>query len=116
MTGSIFDRGYIRELLITGTIVTVLRVMMLSLASEYYQGTVGPGSLRWHRKCHALRAQYQPGYIEIRETARLGCLCCYFWHRSWSIFPLPPSPLPRERHRCVSPPLNVFVVNAAWAA
>lgn len=37
VTGPIFDRGYIRELLIIGTIITVLGVMMLSLAREYYQ-------------------------------------------------------------------------------
>ncbi len=43
MTGPIYDRGYIRELLIIGTIITVLGVMMLSLASEYYQVLLAQG-------------------------------------------------------------------------
>lgn len=43
VTGPIFDRGYIRELLITGTVVTVLGVMMLSLAREYYQILLAQG-------------------------------------------------------------------------
>ncbi|KAG2005383.1 hypothetical protein GB937_008801 [Aspergillus fischeri] len=41
--GPIFDRGYIRELLIIGTITTVLGVMMLSLAREYYQILLAQG-------------------------------------------------------------------------
>ncbi|PQE24125.1 riboflavin transporter MCH5 protein [Rutstroemia sp. NJR-2017a BVV2] len=43
VTGPIFDRGYIRELLIIGTIITVLGVMMLSLAHEYYQILLAQG-------------------------------------------------------------------------
>ncbi|EAW09015.1 putative monocarboxylate permease [Aspergillus clavatus NRRL 1] len=43
VTGPIFDRGYIRELLIIGTITTVLGVMMLSLAHEYYQILLAQG-------------------------------------------------------------------------
>ncbi|KAM3074808.1 hypothetical protein ACMFMG_008222 [Clarireedia jacksonii] len=43
ITGPIFDRGYIRELLIIGTIVTVLGVMMLSLAHDYYQILLAQG-------------------------------------------------------------------------
>jgi MFS family permease len=43
VTGPIFDRGYIRELLVTGTVVTVLGVMMLSLAHEYYQILLAQG-------------------------------------------------------------------------
>jgi hypothetical protein len=43
VTGPIFDRGYIRELLLTGTIITVLGVMMLSLAHEYYQILLAQG-------------------------------------------------------------------------
>lgn len=43
MTGPIFDRGYIRELLIVGTIITVLGVMMLSLATKYYQILLSQG-------------------------------------------------------------------------
>lgn len=43
VTGPIFDRGYIRELSITGTIFTVLGVMMLSLAHKYYQILLAQG-------------------------------------------------------------------------
>lgn len=43
VTGPIFDRGYIRELLIVGTVITVLGVMMLSLAHEYYQILLAQG-------------------------------------------------------------------------
>ncbi len=43
MTGPIFDRGYIRELLIIGSVITVLGVMMLSLAHEYYQVLLAQG-------------------------------------------------------------------------
>ncbi|PGH17426.1 hypothetical protein AJ80_04796 [Polytolypa hystricis UAMH7299] len=43
VTGPIFDRGYIRELLIIGTIITVLGVMMLSLAREYYHILLAQG-------------------------------------------------------------------------
>jgi MFS family permease len=43
VTGPIFDRGYIRELLVIGTIITVLGVMMLSLAHEYYQVLLAQG-------------------------------------------------------------------------
>ncbi|KAH6893529.1 putative monocarboxylate permease [Thelonectria olida] len=43
VTGPIFDRGYIRELLVTGTVMTVLGVMMLSLAREYYQILLAQG-------------------------------------------------------------------------
>jgi MFS family permease len=42
-TGPIFDRGYIRELLSTGTVVTVLGMMMLSLAGQYYQILLSQG-------------------------------------------------------------------------
>ena len=43
MTGPIFDRGYFRELLIIGTLITVLGVMMLSLAHSYYQVLLAQG-------------------------------------------------------------------------
>lgn len=43
VTGPIFDRGYIRELLVTGTIATVFGVMMLSLCHEYYQILLAQG-------------------------------------------------------------------------
>ncbi|KAL2800525.1 putative monocarboxylate permease [Aspergillus keveii] len=43
VTGPIFDRGFIRELLVIGTIITVLGVMMLSLAHEYYQVLLAQG-------------------------------------------------------------------------
>ncbi|KAE8363150.1 putative monocarboxylate permease [Aspergillus caelatus] len=43
VTGPIFDRGYIRELLTIGTITTVLGVMMLSLAQKYYQILLAQG-------------------------------------------------------------------------
>ncbi|KAJ3546416.1 hypothetical protein NM208_g2018 [Fusarium decemcellulare] len=43
VTGPIFDRGYFRELLIIGTIVTVFGVMMLSLAHHYYQVLLAQG-------------------------------------------------------------------------
>ncbi|KAF5006895.1 hypothetical protein FDECE_6754 [Fusarium decemcellulare] len=43
VTGPIFDRGYFRELLIIGTIVTVLGVMMLSLAHHYHQVLLAQG-------------------------------------------------------------------------
>ncbi|GFF91460.1 riboflavin transporter MCH5 [Aspergillus udagawae] len=43
VTGPIFDRGYIRELLVIGTVTTVLGVMMLSLAREYYQILLAQG-------------------------------------------------------------------------
>lgn len=43
VTGPIFDRGYIRQLLFVGTIVTVFGVMMLSLASKYYQILLAQG-------------------------------------------------------------------------
>jgi MFS family permease len=43
VTGPIFDRGYFRELLIIGTIITVLGVMMLSLAHSYYQVLLAQG-------------------------------------------------------------------------
>ncbi|EEA19317.1 monocarboxylate permease, putative [Talaromyces marneffei ATCC 18224] len=43
ITGPIFDRGYIRELLFIGTMTTVLGVMMLSLAHEYYQILLAQG-------------------------------------------------------------------------
>ncbi|OCK84024.1 MFS general substrate transporter [Lepidopterella palustris CBS 459.81] len=37
VTGPIYDRGYVRELIVTGTLLTVLGIMMLSLATQYYQ-------------------------------------------------------------------------------
>lgn len=43
VTGPIYDRGYIQELLIAGTIITVFGVMMLSLATEYYQILLAQG-------------------------------------------------------------------------
>ncbi|KAK2595583.1 hypothetical protein QQS21_006694 [Conoideocrella luteorostrata] len=43
VTGPIFDRGYIRELLVAGTIVTTLGVMMLSLSHDYYQILLSQG-------------------------------------------------------------------------
>ncbi|KAF3390241.1 Riboflavin transporter MCH5 [Penicillium rolfsii] len=43
VTGPIFDRGYIRELLVIGTLTTVLGVMMLSLAHKYYQILLAQG-------------------------------------------------------------------------
>lgn len=43
MTGPVFDRGYFRELLIMGTIITVAGVMMLSLAQKYYQILLAQG-------------------------------------------------------------------------
>ncbi|KAL3428995.1 putative monocarboxylate permease [Aspergillus tetrazonus] len=43
VTGPIFDPGYIRELLVIGTVITVLGVMMLSLAREYYQVLLSQG-------------------------------------------------------------------------
>ncbi|RGP70087.1 riboflavin transporter mch5 [Fusarium sporotrichioides] len=43
VTGPIFDRGYFRELLIIGTLITVLGVMMLSLAHSYYQVLLAQG-------------------------------------------------------------------------
>ncbi|KAJ5781222.1 monocarboxylate permease [Penicillium paradoxum] len=43
VTGPIYDRGYIRELMITGTVTTVFGVMMLSLSHEYYQILLAQG-------------------------------------------------------------------------
>ncbi|KAF9767251.1 hypothetical protein IL306_000206 [Fusarium sp. DS 682] len=43
VTGPIFDRGYFRELLLIGTLITVLGVMMLSLAHRYYQVLLAQG-------------------------------------------------------------------------
>ena len=37
ISGPIYDQGYIRELLLVGTFLTVLGVMMLSLSTESYQ-------------------------------------------------------------------------------
>ncbi|KAI0140715.1 MFS monocarboxylate transporter-like protein [Pestalotiopsis sp. NC0098] len=42
-TGPIYDRGHVRELLFCGTVITVLGVMMLSLASEYWQIMLAQG-------------------------------------------------------------------------
>lgn len=42
-TGPIYDRGYVRELLFCGTVITVLGVMMLSLASQYWQIMLAQG-------------------------------------------------------------------------
>ena len=43
VTGPIYDRGYIRELLFAGTFLTVFGVMMLSLCSEFYQIMLAQG-------------------------------------------------------------------------
>lgn len=43
VTGPIYDRGYVRELLLSGTVLTVLGVMMLSLATEFYQVLLAQG-------------------------------------------------------------------------
>ncbi|KAL6915278.1 hypothetical protein FSST1_006773 [Fusarium sambucinum] len=43
VTGPIFDRGYFRELLIIGSLITVFGVMMLSLARSYYQVLLAQG-------------------------------------------------------------------------
>ncbi|KAK2841613.1 hypothetical protein FQN49_006082 [Arthroderma sp. PD_2] len=43
VTGPIYDRGYIRELLLSGTFLTVFGVMMLSLCTEYYQVLLSQG-------------------------------------------------------------------------
>ncbi|KAI9876690.1 MAG: hypothetical protein M1830_005963 [Pleopsidium flavum] len=43
VTGPLYDRGHIRELLVIGTLLTVFGVMMLSLASEYYQVMLAQG-------------------------------------------------------------------------
>ncbi len=43
VTGPIYDRGYVRELIMVGTVLTVLGVMMLSLATEYYQILLAQG-------------------------------------------------------------------------
>ncbi|KAF5230020.1 hypothetical protein FAUST_10043 [Fusarium austroamericanum] len=43
VTGPIYDRGYFRELLIVGTLITVFGVMMLSLAHSYYQVLLAQG-------------------------------------------------------------------------
>ncbi|KAK9456580.1 MFS monocarboxylate transporter protein [Dipodascopsis uninucleata] len=43
VTGALFDKGYLRELLITGTCLTVLGLMMLSLATEYWQVLLAQG-------------------------------------------------------------------------
>lgn len=43
VTGPIFDRGYIRELLLAGTLITTLGVMILSLSHEYYQILLSQG-------------------------------------------------------------------------
>ncbi|KAK1766731.1 MFS general substrate transporter [Phialemonium atrogriseum] len=43
ITGPIYDRGHVRELLVAGTLLTVLGVMMLSLATEYYQIMLAQG-------------------------------------------------------------------------
>jgi len=37
VTGPIYDAGYVREMICAGTVLTVFGVMMLSLATEYYQ-------------------------------------------------------------------------------
>lgn len=43
VTGPIYDRGYIYELLLVGTFLTVLGVMMTSLSTEYYQILLAQG-------------------------------------------------------------------------
>jgi MFS family permease len=43
VTSPIFNRGYFKELLIIGTLITVLGVMMLSLAHSYYQVLLAQG-------------------------------------------------------------------------
>lgn len=43
VTGPIYDRGYIRELLIAGTFFTVFGIMMLSLAETFYQVLLAQG-------------------------------------------------------------------------
>lgn len=43
VTGPIYDRGYVRELLCVGAALTVLGVMMLSLATKYYQIMLAQG-------------------------------------------------------------------------
>lgn len=43
VSGPIFDRGYVRELLIGGSALTVFGIMMLSLAKEYYQILLAQG-------------------------------------------------------------------------
>ena len=105
MTGSIFDRGYIRELLITGTIVTVLGVMMLSLASEYYQVLLAQGV------CVGIGSAmlYVPSIsLVASRLERRRALAVFVATSGTAVDPSsPPSPSsPPDRHRDVSPPLN----------
>lgn len=43
LTGPLFDRGYIRSLLLVGSFLVVFGMMMLSLSSEYYQIILAQG-------------------------------------------------------------------------
>lgn len=43
LSGPIYDRGYVRELMLLGTFLTVFGVMMTSLSSKYYQVLLAQG-------------------------------------------------------------------------
>ena len=43
LTGPIFDRGYIRHLIVTGTFLVVFGMMMTSLCKSYYQILLAQG-------------------------------------------------------------------------
>ncbi|KAL5319882.1 hypothetical protein ACEPPN_012940 [Leptodophora sp. 'Broadleaf-Isolate-01'] len=43
LTGPIYDRGYVRELLLTGSILTIFGIMMTSLATKYWHILLAQG-------------------------------------------------------------------------
>ena len=43
LTGPIFDRGYVRHLIVTGTFLVVFGMMMTSLCKSYYQILLAQG-------------------------------------------------------------------------
>ena len=43
VTGPLFDHGYLRSLLVAGSILEVFGIMMLSLSTEYYQVFLSQG-------------------------------------------------------------------------
>ncbi|RYP27617.1 hypothetical protein DL767_007622 [Monosporascus sp. MG133] len=88
VTGPIFDRGYIRELLIIGTITTRLGLMMPSLAHEYYQILLAQDVCVGNRERDSIRPQHQSDGIEISATSSVGSLRRHLGNSSGIIYPI----------------------------